>query len=293
MHARELLKKIRRLEIKTARLVEGAVSGSYLSTFKGRGIEFNEVREYVEGDDVRAIDWNVTARMGVPYVKTFMEERDMTVILVVDLSGSMEFGTKEKSKRELALEFAAVVSLLAVQNNDRVGLLGFTGTVERFIPPRKGRRHAMRLLTELASLVPAGKGADPGLAAGYLMKVQRSRATVFWVSDFMDQGVSRQLKAAGRRHELVPVAVRDNREESMPGLGLIELMDPESGERVIVDTSSEGFMSAFEEMALGSEKRRAAMFRALHAEPVELWTGRPVVTPLARYFDRQARLRRR
>ncbi len=293
MHARDLLKKIRRLEIRTARLVEGTVSGSYLSTFKGRGIEFNEVREYVEGDDVRAIDWNVTARMGVPYVKTFMEERDMTVIVAVDLSGSMEFGTAVKSKRELALEFAAVVSLLAVQNNDRVGLLGFTDTVELFIPPRKGRRHAMRLLTELAALVPKGTGADPELAAGYLMKVQRSRATVFWVSDFMDAGVSRRLRAAGRRHELVPVAVRDPREELMPGVGLIELVDPESGARVVVDTFSDGFKKAFGQAVLDAEKRRTGIFRALHAEPVELWTGSSAVTPLARYFDRQARLRKR
>jgi len=293
MHATELIKRIKRLEIRTARLVEGKVSGSYLSTFKGRGIEFNEVREYVEGDDVRAIDWNVTARMGVPYVKTFMEERDMTVVLAVDLSGSMDFGTAEKSKRELAVEFAAAVSLLAVQNNDRVGLIAYTGRVERFIPPRKGRRHAMRLLTELAALEPSGLTADPGLAAGYLMKVQRTRATVFWLSDFMDAGLPRQLKAASRRHELVPVVVRDPREHDMPDVGFIELIDPETGERVVADTSSPEFRRAFAGIAELNETNRNAVFRALHAEPVELVTGLPVVTPLARYFDRQARLRRR
>jgi len=293
MHATELIKRIKRLELRTARLVEGKVSGSYLSIFKGRGIEFNEVREYVEGDDVRAIDWNVTARMGVPYVKTFMEERDMTVILAVDLSGSMDFGTVEKSKRELAVEFSAAVALLAVQNNDRVGLLAYTGRVELFIPPRKGRRHAMRLLTELAALEPSGLTADTGLAAGYLMKVQRTRATVFWLSDFMYAGLPRQLKAASRRHELVPVVVRDPREHDIPDVGLIELVDPETGERVVVDTSSTDFRRAFDDMAELNEANRSAMFRALHAEPVELVTGGPVVTPLARYFDRQARLRRR
>jgi uncharacterized protein (DUF58 family) len=293
MHARELIKRIKRLEIRTSRLVEGKVSGSYLSTFKGRGIEFNEVREYVEGDDVRAIDWNVTARMGVPYVKTFMEERDMTVVLAVDLSGSMGFGTVQKSKRDLAVEFAAAVALLAVQNNDRVGLIAYTGHVELYIPPRKGRRHAMRLLTDLAAHKPSAGMADAGLAAGYLMKVQRTRATVFWLSDFMDAGLPRQLKAASRRHELVPVVVKDPREHDIPDVGLVELMDPETGETVVADTTSPEFRRAFAAMTEQTEANRTAVFRALHAEPVELMTGGPVVTPLARYFDRQARLRRR
>ncbi|HEX9859903.1 MAG TPA: DUF58 domain-containing protein [Nitrospirota bacterium] len=293
MLASGILKKIKRLEIKTARLVEGAVTGSYLSTFKGRGIEFNEVREYVEGDDVRAIDWNVTARMGVPYVKTFMEERDLTVIIAVDLSGSMEFGTSVETKRELALEFAAAVSLLAVQNNDRVGLIGFTDKVELFLPPRKGRRHAVRVMMELAAAKPQGRTADPALSAGFLMNAQRSRATVFWVSDFMDMELPRTLKAVSRRHEIVPVLVRDIREDVMPDVGLVELADPETGGRMLVDTSSGAFRGAFEKTVAAREAKRAVLFRALRAEPVELVTGKSPIVPLARHFARQARQRRR
>lgn len=293
MLASGILKKVRRLEIKTARLVEGAVTGSYLSTFKGRGIEFNEVREYVPGDDVRAIDWNVTARMGVPFVKTFMEERDLTVIIAVDLSASMEFGTVAESKRELALEFAAAVALLAVRNNDRVGLVGFTGGVELFIAPRKGRRQAVRVMMELAAAKPSSLSADHGLAAGFLMKAQKSRATVFWVSDFMDMELPRPLKAVSRRHELVPVVVNDVREAVLPDVGLVELYDPETGGRSVVDTSSKKFRDAFEATARERDAKRASLFLAMHAEPVELWTGRSPVTPLARHFARQARLRRR
>lgn len=293
MLAKGILNKIRRLEIKTARLVEGAVSGSYLSTFKGRGIEFNEVREYVEGDDVRAIDWNVTARMGTPYVKTFMEERDLTVVIAVDLSASMEFGTAATSKRESALEFAATVSLLASRNNDRVGLIGYTDKVDVFLPPRKGRKNSVRLMMELAAAKPSSKLADPALAAGFLMKAQRSRATVFWVSDFMDMEMNRTLKAVSRRHELVPVVVRDKRETDMPGVGLVEFADPETGEAALVDTTSKAFADAFTRAASERDAKRALLFRAMRAEPVELVTGGSPITPLARHFDRVARQRRR
>ncbi|MBI5189763.1 MAG: DUF58 domain-containing protein [Nitrospirae bacterium] len=289
---KEILRKVKRLEIKTARLVEGAVTGSYLSTFKGRGVEFTEVREYAEGDDVRAIDWNVTARMGAPYIKTFMEERDITVVLMVDLSGSMDFGPGQ-TKRELALDFCAAVSLLAVGNNDRVGMLAYTDRVEMFIPPRKGRRHVMRLLTSLAALSPAGRGTDPIPATGFLMKTVKTRATLFWLSDFIGIKDIRPVKAVSRRHELVPVLLRDRLESGLPEAGFIELADPETGDRMLVDLSSKKLRAAFEESLREREKVRAAHYAALRAEPVEVWTGMSVVTPLAGYFRRQARLRRR
>jgi len=293
MIPKEILKKIKRLEIKTSRLVEGAMAGGYLSTFKGRGIEFNEVREYTEGDDVRSIDWNVTARMGAPFVKTFMEERDLTVVLVVDLSGSMEFGTVAQSKRELALDFCAAAALLAVQNNDRVGLIAHTDRIELFVPPRKGRRHAMRLLMEIASLKPAGSMTGYDGAAGFLLNTVKRRATVFWVSDFIGMGLTPSIKAAARRHELVPALLQDVRETQMPDVGLMELVDPETGARVLADTSSSAFKAAYSGYLKKRDDARAVSFRGIRSEPVELWTGASPVKPLARYFHRQARLRRR
>ena len=292
MISKDILRKIKRLEIKTARLVEGALAGSYLSTFKGRGIEFTEVREYFEGDDVRAIDWNVTARMGVPYVKTFMEERDLTVMLAVDLSGSMDFGTLAQSKRELAVDFCAAAALLAIQNNDRVGLIAYTDRVEAFIPPRKGKRHAMRLLSGLASLAPSGRRGDHSLAAGMLLKMVKTRATLFWVSDFMGAEASRGFRAAARRHEFVPVLLRDRREKEMPGMGVVAFADPETGARVIVDTSSKAFRDAFARGVADAEAVRAAALKKLRAELVEVATGGSPVMPLMRYFRRKARFGR-
>ena len=292
MLPREILKKIRRLEIKTSRLVEGSLAGSYISTFKGRGIEFTEVREYSEGDDVRAIDWNVTARMGQPFVKTFMEERDLTVILAVDLSRSMDFGTVAQSKKELAVDFCAAAALLAVKNSDRVGLVAFTDKVELFVPPRKGRRHVLRLLANLAAFSASGTGTEPASAATFLMNAVKQRATVFWVSDFVGVNGAGSLRAASRRHELVPVLLQDRREEEMPAVGLVELIDPETGARMTADTSSRGFAQAFSESVRRARAARELVFRELKSEPIELWTGGSPIMPLARYFHRKARMRR-
>ncbi|HEY3346413.1 MAG TPA: DUF58 domain-containing protein [Nitrospirota bacterium] len=292
MISKEILKKIKRLELKTSRLVEGAVAGGYLSAFKGRGIEFTEVREYFEGDDVRAIDWNVTARMGQAYMKTFMEERDLTVMLAVDLSGSTGFGTTTQTKRELAVDFCAAAALLAVKNNDRVGLLAYTDKVELFVPPRKGKRHVMRLLADLSSFTPAGKGTNHHLAAATLMKTVKHRATLFWVSDFAgaeDSDGSKGMRAAAKRHELVPVVLRDRRELDMPDAGLVRFADPETGEAAYIDTSSSAFRKAFDEHAEKSESTVTALCKSLHAEPVRLWTGSSPIMPLMRYFRRKAR----
>jgi uncharacterized protein (DUF58 family) len=292
MLPKEILDKVRRLEIKTSRLVEGALAGSYLSTFKGRGMEFTEVREYAEGDDVRAIDWNVTARTAVPHVKTFMEERDLTVVLAVDLSGSMDFGTIAQSKKDLAVDFAAAAALLAVKNNDRVGLLAFTDKIEAYIPPRKGKRHVMRLLAALSAATPRGRGADFPLAAQFIMKTVKRRATLFWVSDFIGATGLRQLKALSKRHELVPVVLGDRREADMPRVGLVELIDPETGERFMVDTSSEAFRGALARERAKAEGMLGSLVTALRAEPVNVSTGESPILPLARYFRRKARARR-
>ncbi len=207
----EILRKIKRLEIKTSRLVEGALSGGYLSTFKGRGIEFTEVREYVPGDDVRAIDWNVTARTGYPHVKTFVEERDLTVMLSVDLSASMDFGTTTQTKRELAVEFAAAAALLAVQGGDRAGLIAYTDRIELYIPPKRGRKHVLNLLAALSTVRPKGKKTDLTIPAQTLMRALKNRSTLFWISDFLESGGAPVLKALARRHELVPVVPTDRR----------------------------------------------------------------------------------
>ncbi len=192
----EILRKIKRLEIKTSRLVEGALSGGYLSTFKGRGIEFTEVREYVPGDDVRAIDWNVTARTGIPHIKTFVEERDLTVMLAVDVSASMDFGTTTQTKKELAVEFAAAAALLAAQGGDRAGLIAYTDRVELFIPPKRGKRHVYNLLTALSTITPKGKRTDLAAPAELLIRALKTRSTLFWVSDFLEAG----LPVCGHRH---------------------------------------------------------------------------------------------
>ncbi len=290
----EILRKIKRLEIKTSRLVEGALSGGYLSTFKGRGIEFTEVREYVPGDDVRAIDWNVTARTGYPYVKTFVEERDLTVMLAVDLSASMDFGTTTQTKRELAVEFAAATALLAVQGGDRAGLIAYTDRVELFIPPKKGKRHVLGLLAALSAIRPAGVKTDLAVPAKALMRSLTTRSTLFWVSDFLEAVNAPALKALARRHELVPVVPTDRREAGGPASGwgtLAEFVDPETGKRILVDFSSPRFIQAFKDWRARLEKERAALFNSLRAEPVWLSTGSSPVTPLAGYFRRQARRR--
>jgi uncharacterized protein (DUF58 family) len=300
----EILRKIKRLEIKTSRLVEGALSGGYLSTFKGRGIEFTEVREYVPGDDVRAIDWNVTARTGIPHIKTFVEERDLTVMLAVDVSASMDFGTTTQTKRELAVEFAAAAALLAAQGGDRAGLIAYTDRVELFIPPKRGKRHVYNLLTALSTIKPKGKKTDMTVPAELLIRALKTRSTLFWISDFteacLDGGSSdaglpatRALKALSKRHELVPVVPTDRREAGGPASdwGVAELKDPETGEVALVDFSSPAFIHAFKNWRDTVEKERAALFNSLKAEPVWLATGDSPITPLARYFHRQARRR--
>lgn len=286
---REILKQVRRIEIRTRGLVNEVFSGEYHSAFKGRGMSFAEVREYQYGDDIRNIDWNVTARSGTPFVKVYEEERELTVMLVVDVSASGQFGSRERLKGELGVEICALLAFSAIKNNDKVGLIIFSDRIEKLVPPRKGRRHVLRVLRELLYHEPEGRGTDIEGALEYLTHVQRKRAVAFLVSDFQDRGFERALAVAGRRHDMVAIRIGDRREEELPPVGLVELEDPESGERVVVNTSDPDFRRTFSEKV---RRTRADLDRSLRrskVDVIDVVTGRPYVRPLMRFFDERGR----
>ena len=299
MLSRDLLRKIRRVEVRTRGLVEDVFGGEYHSAFRGRGIEFAEVRPYQVGDDVRSIDWNVSARMGEPFVKVFEEEREQTLILAVDVSGSSDFGTAGRTKRDLAAEIAAVLAFSAVRNGDRAGLLLFTDRVERFIPPRKGLRHALRLVRDLYVHEPAARGTRIASALEHVRHVLHRRAIVVLVSDFLDREASRAggaferaMRATAARHDLVAVRLVDPREEELPAVGLFEVRDAETGKAVLVDTSSRAVRDSF---AKEAGRRTAGLTAALRAARVDLATVRtdePWDRALAAFFRRRNRRRR-
>src|SRR5438270_951039 len=245
----EILKKIRTLEIKTRGLVETAFAGDYHSVFKGRGMNFEDVREYQPGDEIRTIDWNVTARLGTAYVKKFTEERELTVILVVDVSASGNFGSTIQSKRELAAEVACLLAFSAIRNNDKVGRILFTDRVELFIPPKKGRSHTLRLIREILFFEPEGRGTDPTLALNYLNKIVTRRAVVFFISDFQAPDFSHILAVSGRRHDFVAIQIQDEREEILPNIGLITLEDAETGEQIEINTADRTIRAQFSNLA--------------------------------------------
>ncbi|HZD04107.1 MAG TPA: DUF58 domain-containing protein [Longimicrobiales bacterium] len=289
---RELLRKVRRIEISTRGLVNDVFSGEYHSVFKGRGMDFAEVREYQYGDDIRSIDWNVTARAGSPFVKVLEEERELTVMLVVDVSASGDFGTRERLKGELAVEVCAVLAFSAIKNHDKVGLIVFSDHVEKFVPPRKGRRHVLRLVRELLVHRPRGRGTDIRQALEYLGRVQRKRAVTFLVSDFRDGGFEKALSVAGRRHDVVAVRMGDVRERELPPVGIVELEDPETGERLRVDTSSPRFRRAFSRSTAEGRERLDRTFRRSKVDVIDIETGEPWVAPLQRFFQERMRRRR-
>jgi len=289
MIPREILQKVRRIEIATRGLVNDVFSGEYHSVFKGRGMSFAEVREYQYGDDIRAIDWNVTARTGAPFVKVFDEERELTVMLLVDASGSGEFGSVAQMKNELAVEVCAALAFSAIKNNDKVGLIIFTDRVEKFVPPRKGRRHVLRVLRELLYFRPEGRGTDVGAALEYLTRVIRRRAVVFLVSDFLAEGYQRALSVAGRRHDVIAVEIGDRREEMLPAVGLIELEDAETGEQVVVNTSDRTFRETFQARIESARAERQRTFRRTKVDVMSLRTGDSYVEPLMRFFQERAR----
>lgn len=289
MNPRELIRKVRRLEIRTRRLVDESLAGSYHSVFRGRGMEFAEVREYEAGDDVRTIDWNVSARMGHPFVKKFTEERELTVVLAVDVSGSKRFGTGPSTKLELAAEISALLAFSAIRNNDRVGLLLFTDRIETFVPPRKGRDHGLRVLRELLAFETAGRGTDIARALEYLRRVVTKRAVVFLVSDFQAEHFERTLRVVARKHDLVSICVADPRESVLPAVGLVAVVDPETGERAILDTGSPKVRAMWAQFAEAHRSEVRAVMRRTGVDLMELSTGEPYESPLVRFFRERAR----
>src|SRR5437867_4426795 len=268
MIPREILKKVRQIEIRTNREVTDVLGGQYHSVFKGRGMEFEEVREYLPGDEVRSIDWNVTARFGHPYIKKFREERELTVMLVVDVSASGQFGSVRQTKNELAAELAAVLAFSAIRNNDKVGVILFTDRIEKYIAPNKGRRHVLRVIREILAFEPVGRETNLKLALDYLNHVQRRRAVSFLLSDFQDEGFLKQLRVAGKRHDLVALHVRDPREEELPAVGLVELRDAETGQRAVVDTFDRAVREAFASKAKARLENLRQLLRSTAVDQV-------------------------
>jgi uncharacterized protein (DUF58 family) len=281
---RELLKQVRQIEIRTKGLVNQVLSGEYHSVFKGRGMEFSEVREYQFGDDIRNIDWNVTARLGHPFIKIFEEERELTVMLLVDLSGSLMFGTIEKTKQQVAAELSAVLAFSALKNNDKVGLILFTDKIEKFVPPRKGRSHVLRIIREVLSFEPEGKSTNLKGALEYMNSTIKKRSIVFLLSDFMDSGYDKILRIIGKKHDLIGVVLSDKREAEIPAMGLIKLADAETGEERWVDTSSKKIQKRLQVVRRKMIEERKALFISSRLDSIEVRTGEDYVKPLVQFF---------
>jgi len=286
---REILRKVRRLEIRTRKLVNESLAGGYHSVFKGQGMEFSEVREYQYGDDVRSIDWNVTSRMGRPFIKKYTEERELTVILVVDASASGTFGSAGQVKADVMAEICALLAFSAIRNNDRVGLILFTDRVEKFVPPSRGQRHVLRVIREILFHRPAGRGTDLQCALEYLGRVIRRRAVVFLVSDFLTRDFESGLRVVNRLHDLVALSVRDPLESELPAVGMVALEDAETGVVQVVDTGVPRLRQAFRKAALEGQQRLRDLFRRLGIDSVELVNGEPYDVPLVRFFKERAR----
>lgn len=285
---RELLKKIRKIEIYTNRLVNNQLAGQYHSVFKGRGMAFSEVRQYVPGDDIRAIDWNVSARMNEPHVKLFTEERDRTVNLMIDMSASGLFGSSMQAKREVAAEIAALVAFSAIKNDDRVGLLIFTDRIELYVPPKKGKKHVLRVVREILTFQPTSPRTNIAVGLEYLGKVSRRKSVTFLVSDFLAHGWERQLQMANRRHDVVPVVITDPMEEALPRVGLVTFEDVETGEVAEFDTSGPE-AELFRESVTRQRHLREQALRRLKMDFVNVVTNKPYVDALVAFFRARAR----
>jgi uncharacterized protein (DUF58 family) len=292
----EVLKLVRRIELRTRGLVSSRFSGEYHSVFKGQGIEFVEVRPYMPGDDVRTIDWNVSARTGETFVKKYVEERELSVLLMVDLSGSQRFGTRGRFKSEIVAEVAASLAMSAVRNNDRVGLLVFTDGIELFVPPRKGRRHALRIVRDLLSFEPKGTGTEMAGAVEYALRILRSRSIVFLVSDFqqpLDSALERALTALAYRHDVVPVTLTDAAELEFPDAGLIQVTDPETGALVVFNSADDGLRREYREAVEAERETIRRAFRRLGLDAIELSTEAPTANAILSFFRRRERRLRR
>jgi len=293
MIPKEILKQIRRIQITTSRMVRDVFSGQYQSVFKGRGIEFDEVRQYEVGDEIRSIDWNVTARMGHPYVKKFMEERELTVMLLLDLSGSIYFGTSGRLKRQLAAEICAVLALSAIRNNDRVGMIIFTDRIEKFIPPKKGLGHVLLIIREALYFMPQGKRTDIALALEYLNRVLHRTSVVFLVSDFYAPKFENALAVANKRHDLIGITITDPKEIELPNnIGIVQFEDAETGSLFFWDTSDISLNNAFKENSQRIIQERKRLFSRLGVDYIDIRSDRPYEKSLFAFFRmRERRLR--
>ncbi len=291
MIPKEILRRVNQIEIQTRSVVNNLFAGEYHSVFKGQGMEFAEVREYQAGDEVRSIDWNVTARVGRPFVKIFDEERELTVVLVVDASASGAFGSGQRMKGEAGVEISALLAFSAIINNDRVGLLIFTEDVEVYIPPKKGRKHVLRVIRELLYFQPRGTGTSIAGALEYVNRLVRRRSVFFVISDFIDRDYARALKLVRRRHDLICITLVDPRERELPDMGFLSLRDTESGEQMLVDTGSPEIRRQFADRQLRLENGRADLFRRLRIDEVKVDVSQSYLDPLVRFF--QTRMMRR
>ena len=285
MNTKDIIKKIRRIEISTNRLVNNIFAGEYESAFKGRGMEFDEVREYQHGDEVRTIDWNVTAKMGHPFVKKFVEERELIMILLVDVSGSTEFGTYQQKKSDIIAEISALLAFAAIKNNDKVGLICFTDQVELFIPPRKGKKHVLRLIRDILYCEPKRVTTDLGEALSFLERIQKRKSVVFLISDFRDDNYEKPLKRINPRHDLVAISVADRRETEFPGVGLIELEDTETGEIILFDSSSTKTRRHFQKKNLDEINKRKKFFLENKIDNIEIYADQPYTQSLIHFFQ--------
>ena len=295
METAELLKKVRKIEIKTKGLSNQIFSGEYHSAFKGRGMAFSEVREYQHGDDIRSIDWNVTARFNHPYVKIFEEERELNVMLIVDVSGSGDFGTNKQFKRELITELCAVVSFSAIQNNDKIGMILFSDKIEKFIPPKKGKSHILRIIRELINFQPESRGTNVSVALQYLSNVIKKRSIAFLVSDFYDAAIAQPkksaledaMKIASKKHDLVALKISDKREAELPDIGLIHFKDAETGKTILIDTSEKSVRNLYFSQRMLREQYLNALFSRCGVDKVELQTGQNYIQPLITLFKKR------
>jgi uncharacterized protein (DUF58 family) len=289
MLPKEIIRKVRRIEIRTKKLVNDVFSGEYHSIFKGRGMEFEEVREYQPGDDIRIIDWNVTARYGYPFVKKFTEERELTVMLLVDASSSGEFGTAQRMKGEIAAELCSVLAFSAIKNNDKVGMIIFTDKIEKYIAPKKGSSHVLRLIREVLYFKPEHQRTDINCALEFLGRIIKRRCVVFLVSDFLSTGYEKRLSVANKRHDVVAIKIVDPREIELPNVGFIELEDTETGEQILIDTKDSRVRKSFQDYALTEQANLDMNFRSIDLDNIQIVTDRSYVEPLMAFFRARAK----
>jgi uncharacterized protein (DUF58 family) len=289
MIPKEILKKVKRIEITTRGLVNEVFSGEYHSVFRGRGMEFAEVREYQIGDDIRSIDWNVTARSHNPYVKVFDEERELTVMLMVDVSSSGNFGTTNQMKGEVAAELSAVLAFSAIKNNDKVGLMIFSDKIEKFIPPRKGKQHVLRVIREILYFKPEDSRTNLNVALEYLSRVIRRKCIVFLISDFLTENYEKALQVANKKHDIIAIEIIDPREVEIPSVGLLELEDAETGETVIIDTSNPAIRGSFYSQSREERESREKFFKSIGVDNININTDQSYVEPITKFFRMRAK----